>query len=116
MRYGEPPPCHCSSYGFPHRCGSGKCDASFTFTYHLKIEDGKGKCDDLCQACGQPSDTHEEDVGIGDYEFWGARGTHVDWQVFSDCCDAPMVPNTLKDTAPFRAAWKERSCQTSSKE
>jgi hypothetical protein len=45
---------------------------------------GKG----VCSECKQPAEFSLEDFGIGAYEFWGARGTHHDWQWVSECCEA----------------------------
>lgn len=81
--------CHCSSYRFPHRMGGGKC----------KTYPG----DDLCSACGQPAVPTKVDFGIGDYEFWGARGVHRDVRTVSDCCEADMMENTHADPEWFPA-------------
>lgn len=35
-------------------------------------------------------------MGIGPYEFWGARGVHHDWQMLSPCCEAEVVPGGTK--------------------
>lgn len=94
-------PCYCSSYAFPHRPGSGKCVVGSSM-----VRFGTGAvvraCEDLCQACGQPSDTHEEDVGIGAYEFWGCPGNHVQWESFTDCCDSELVTNSIANKRLFK--------------
>lgn len=38
----------------------------------------------LCH-CGTVFNATFEDNGIGAYEYWGARGTHHDWQLEADC-------------------------------
>lgn len=44
-------------------------------------------CDDCNEECG----TEWVDLGIGPYEFWGARGNHTDYQEVSDCCGADFT-------------------------
>jgi hypothetical protein len=31
------------------------------------------------------------DYGIGDYEYWGCRGTHVDLEWVSPCCEEELL-------------------------
>lgn len=45
----------------------------------------------ICDACGAGCTGVLRDMGIGPYEYWGARGVHTDWQVVSPCCDAEVV-------------------------
>lgn len=50
-----------------------------------------------CTECGE--ECHEEvtDEGIGPYEFWGARGCHVDKRVVSSCCEAETTTVNLEE-------------------
>ena len=41
-----------------------------------------------CSECKQSANFGLEDFGIGAYEYWGARGTHHDYQWVSECCCA----------------------------
>lgn len=50
----------------------------------------------ICDECGEACTATLQDHGIGSYEFWGARGTHHDWQVLSPCCSAEVVPGGQK--------------------
>ena len=45
----------------------------------------------VCGCCGEDCLPMLEDVGIGDYEFWGAkcRDKRMEW--VSDCCKAPLM-------------------------
>ena len=52
---------------------------------HKQYESAHGTCSD----CKQSADFKLEDFGIGAYEYWGARGTHHDYQWVSTCCEAP---------------------------
>jgi len=45
----------------------------------------------ICDCCGEACSAVPVDVGIGPYEYWGARGNHVDIQLLSPCCDAEVV-------------------------
>lgn len=71
--------CHCTSYPFPHRMGSGKCVAT--------------PFDRLCSECGQPAEAITVDYGIGAYEYWGMRGVHRDVQTVTECCEASFTEN-----------------------
>lgn len=46
--------------------------------------------DGFCSECGEPANGKWEDNGIGSYEYFGARGHHVDWRWGSECCGADM--------------------------
>lgn len=70
--------CHCTAYPFPHRPGSGKC---------------LGPGDALCAACGAVASGEVKDLGIGAYEYWGAKGVDKRMCFVSTCCDAPLVRN-----------------------
>ena len=100
------PNCYCAAYVFPHRPGSGKCDAGVNYSYRSHVggkpTDEKFSITDVCEACGLAADSHEEDFGIGSYEFWGAPGCDVDIQEVSDCCSAPMVANTFANNRIFK--------------
>lgn len=45
----------------------------------------------ICDCCGEACCPVLVDCGIGSYEFWGAKGTHHDWQALSPCCEAEVV-------------------------
>lgn len=49
-----------------------------------------------CDCCGEFCTPEWEDFGIGSYEYWGARGTHVDWQLVSPCCGADVHPELIE--------------------
>ena len=40
-----------------------------------------------CTYCGEECSYHVVDEGIGVYEYWGQRGTHVELVPYSDCCN-----------------------------
>lgn len=44
----------------------------------------------VCGQCGRPCGAVLVDVGIGAYEYAGARGYDERWVWSSDCCDAPI--------------------------
>jgi hypothetical protein len=48
-----------------------------------------------------------DDVGIGGYEFWGACGNHVDWQIEIMDFDAPndFEPTEVEEQAWLNAGW-----------
>lgn len=94
--------CDCSSYRFPHRAGGGKCEASVGLSYRRQLSNGtyenlKVTLPELCESCGQPSETTEVDFGIGSYEFWGSPGVDVNIQTVSCCCEAGMIDNTRRN-------------------
>lgn len=41
----------------------------------------------VCKCCEKPCELIEIDCGIGAYEYWGAKGVHTDFQLFSECCE-----------------------------
>lgn len=45
----------------------------------------------ICASCGKQAKAVRRDMGIGPYEYWGARGTHHDWQIVSECCEAEVM-------------------------
>lgn len=45
----------------------------------------------ICESCGEACTARVVDMGIGAYEYWGAREVHHDYQVVSPCCDAEVV-------------------------
>jgi len=45
----------------------------------------------ICSDCGDACTAVVRDFGIRSYEFWGARGTHHDYQQVSPCCEAEIV-------------------------
>ena len=50
----------------------------------------------ICDACGCGCSAKAIDMGIGSYEFWGARGVHRDIHMLSPCCEAEVVPGGEK--------------------
>ena len=44
-----------------------------------------------CTCCKQECLTHEEDHGIGPYEYWGQRCVDRRMVTVSDCCDAEVI-------------------------
>lgn len=46
-----------------------------------------------CVACKQECSVIDVDFGIGAYEYWGAKGVHVDIQAVSDCCEDDWTEN-----------------------
>jgi hypothetical protein len=92
--------CHCKAYAFPHRIGSGPCEATYNTAYRTDPTDYRVEFDPICSECGLASESKEVNEGIGCYEFWGAPGVDNDWVRISECCGAPMAPNsadTVKD-------------------
>lgn len=87
-------PCYCSSYAFPHRTGSGKCNA---MTQMVRFSTGAivRAVEQLCAACGQPAEVIEEDQGIGPYEFWGACGVDTRIVEVTSCCSSHLVDNSM---------------------
>lgn len=53
--------------------------------YSEELEEG------ICAECGEECFAKTIDNGIGGYEFWGAKGTHHDYQVVSNCCEAEFI-------------------------
>lgn len=41
----------------------------------------------VCKCCEKPCEVVAIDFGIGAYEYWGAKGVHVDIQEVSECCE-----------------------------
>lgn len=72
--------CACSSYAFPHRPASGRCECDASQP-------------ELCEGCGQPSEVKDMDFGIGSYEFWGCPGVDTNVQTVTVCCEVGTVPN-----------------------
>jgi hypothetical protein len=59
-------------------------------------EDGTDLPHGICDECGQSCTGKMMDFGIGAYEFWGARGTHTDYQAVSPCCAADIVSGNVR--------------------
>ncbi len=49
------------------------------------------RMDGFCSECKKPCQEVERDFGIGAYEYWGATGSHHNWQWVSECCDGDVV-------------------------
>ncbi len=47
--------------------------------------------DGVCSGCGEHVRSVTADMGIGEYEFWGYRSTHHDYQEVSPCCFEEVV-------------------------
>ena len=63
----------------------------------------------ICEACGKEANFKIEDFGIGAYEFWGAKGTHHDYQWISECCEAAPEEGTLEiDEPDYGARYPDR--------
>lgn len=43
-----------------------------------------------CPHCGSDADGVWVDEGIGSYEYWGARGVHIDWVFVCPDCDSQL--------------------------
>ena len=63
-----------------------KCDRDIDYDDY--IEDEPELVEGICSECGEICKVITIDEGIGDYEYWGARGTHHDYVQVSDCCHA----------------------------
>lgn len=50
-----------------------------------------------CTECGEECSIKVIDEGIGSYEFWGARGIHVDKRTVSSCCEAEVTTENLEE-------------------
>lgn len=50
----------------------------------------------ICDECGEECTAIVTDMGIGSYEYWGAKGVHHDWAVVSPCCEAEVVEGGQK--------------------
>ncbi len=48
--------------------------------------------DGTCAECGAICTSITIDIGIGAYEFWGYRGTHIQYEEVSPCCEAEVSP------------------------
>lgn len=44
----------------------------------------------ICEFCENPCNGIWVDYGIGEYEFWGSKGSDVDVLFVSDCCESPL--------------------------
>ena len=47
-----------------------------------------------CAECCDECTPRVSDEGIGNYEFWGAKGTDHNYQLKSDCCDASVTDSS----------------------
>jgi len=54
----------------------------------------------ICPACKKPCDVYAEDVGIGSYEYWGAKGFDSQIMYLSECCDEEMERDWCPDEEP----------------
>lgn len=55
-----------------------------------------------CPSCGGERKRGEwEDMGIGAYEYWGAKGTHHDWQLVCPDCGEIMEDVEEVDFDPY---------------
>lgn len=44
-----------------------------------------------CTECGENCTVIGVDNGIGPYEFWGQKGTDVQIDLVSNCCEAKVI-------------------------
>ena len=44
-----------------------------------------------CKECGKYVTSITQDVGIGPYEFWGARGNDIQLIEVSPCCESEVI-------------------------
>ena len=51
----------------------------------------------ICSDCKEPCEVIIVDSGIGSYEYWGAKGTDVQLEAVSNCCNAPAYIDSSKD-------------------
>ena len=58
---------------------------------HNKIMGIRKMEDVICSYCFEPTETVEIEDGIGDYEFWGAKGFHSCIIEGSRCCGEDVV-------------------------
>lgn len=47
--------------------------------------------DGYCGECHEHVTSVTQDDGIGEYEYWGAKGTHHDYVEVSPCCAADVI-------------------------
>lgn len=59
--------------------------------------EGAGDGPFLCLCCGKRCALKVTDEGIGDYEYWGAKGTDVQLVLSSDCCEDGYKINEPED-------------------
>ena len=50
-----------------------------------------------CENCGEPCEVVTVDMGIGPYEYWGARGNDVRLAEVSDCCEDNVIEDSSSD-------------------
>lgn len=50
-----------------------------------------------CTECGKDCTAVQRDCGFGLSEYWGATSVDHDWQIVSDCCEAPVGPERIID-------------------
>lgn len=51
----------------------------------------------ICSNCKEPCEVNIVDIGIGQYEYWGAKGRDVQLEALSTCCDAPAYWSELEE-------------------
>jgi hypothetical protein len=55
-----------------------------------------------CGECRKECTVHEEDCGIGPYEYWGQKCNDVNMQLTSDCCDGEVFDD---EECTVEASW-----------
>ncbi len=58
---------------------------------YLDRDDGREHVDGVCADCGEACQSITIDNGIGEYEYWGARGRDVRLEEVSPCCWAEVI-------------------------
>lgn len=51
----------------------------------------------ICTECGRECNVHEEEVGIGKFEYMGHVGNDRRFEECSDCCDSPVEEKDDED-------------------
>lgn len=51
----------------------------------------------ICPECGEETRVVLMDFGFGAYEYWGARGVHVDKRWVMECCQTESPDDLIPD-------------------
>lgn len=69
-------------------------------TYEPWIDERDDPLEGHCRNCGKPCRAILVDMGIGPYEFWGARGVDKRMVPVSPCCEEDVVEVQLPCHVP----------------